>query len=93
MEFLGEKEETYLAEVKMGWRITVFEPIRKNLGLKVGDRLRVTVRKENETVKETFLFKMTKSFRITVFEEYRENLGLEIGDLVRVTIKKEAEGR
>jgi len=38
--------ETFLAKVHKGWRITVYEPIRESLGLEVGDRLRVTVRKE-----------------------------------------------
>ncbi|GAG07208.1 unnamed protein product [marine sediment metagenome] len=39
-------EETFLAKVHKGWRITVYEPVRESLGLEVGDRLRVTVRKE-----------------------------------------------
>lgn len=39
--------ETFLARVCEGWRITVYEQVREKLGLKVGDRLRVTVRKDN----------------------------------------------
>ena len=43
---LEEKKETFLAKVHKGWRITVYEPIRESLGIEIGDRLRVTIRKE-----------------------------------------------
>jgi len=39
-------EETFLAKVHKGWRVTIYEPIRESLGLEIGDRLRVTVRKD-----------------------------------------------
>jgi len=39
-------EETFLAKVHKGWRVTIYEPIRESLSLKIGDRLRVTVRKD-----------------------------------------------
>lgn len=39
-------EETFLAGIKKGWRITIYEPIRESLGLEIGDRLRVTIRKD-----------------------------------------------
>jgi len=39
-------EETFLANVAKGWRVTIYEPIRESLGLEIGDRLRVTVRKD-----------------------------------------------
>jgi len=39
-------EETFLAKVGEGWRLTVYEPIRESLDLNIGDLLRVTVRKD-----------------------------------------------
>jgi len=44
----GDKrgEETFLATLCKGWRVTVYEQIRNKLGLKEGDSLRVTIRKE-----------------------------------------------
>ena len=39
-------EETFLARVNMGWRLTVYEPVRESLDLEIGDLLRVTIRKE-----------------------------------------------
>ena len=41
-----EKEETFVAKMGDGWRITIYEPVRKSLGVEIGDRLRVTVRKD-----------------------------------------------
>jgi len=41
-------EETFLATVHKGWRITIYEPIRESLGLEIDDRLRVTIRKDEE---------------------------------------------
>ena len=41
----GMDGDTFLTKVCQGWRITIPEPVRKKLGLKVGDRLRVTVEK------------------------------------------------
>lgn len=38
--------ETFLAKVYKGWRVTIYEPIRESLGLEIGDRLRVTVQKD-----------------------------------------------
>jgi len=38
--------ETFLAKVGEGWRLTIYEPVRESLGLEIGDRLRVTVRKD-----------------------------------------------
>jgi len=38
--------ETFLAKVAKGWRITLYEPVRESLGIEVGDRVRVTVRKD-----------------------------------------------
>jgi len=38
--------ETFLAKVYKGWRVTIYEPIRESLGLEVGDRVRVTIRKD-----------------------------------------------
>lgn len=43
-----EKEETFLAKVQKGWRLTIYEPIRESLGLEMGDRVRVTVRKDDD---------------------------------------------
>ena len=39
-------EETFLAKVSKGWRVTIYEPVRERLSLKQGDRVRVTIRKE-----------------------------------------------
>ncbi len=39
-------EETFLAKLCKGWRVTIYEQVRERLGLKEGDRLRVTIRKE-----------------------------------------------
>ncbi len=89
---MGEKEETYLAKLVKGWRITVYGPVREYMDLKEGDRLRVTIMKVDETDKETFLANIIMGSRITVFEPNRESLGLEVGNLLRVTIKKETEG-
>ena len=38
--------ETFLAKICKGWRITVYEPVRKYLDLEIGDLLRVTVQKD-----------------------------------------------
>ena len=38
--------ETFLANVNKWWRITIYEPVRESLGLEVGDRVRVTIRKD-----------------------------------------------
>ena len=38
--------ETFLAKVHKGWRLTIYEPVRESLDLEIGDRLRVTVRKD-----------------------------------------------
>lgn len=39
-------EETFRAKVTDGWRICVYEPVRKSLGLEMGEYVRVTIRKE-----------------------------------------------
>lgn len=41
-----QKEETFIAKVVTGWRFVIYEPIRKSLGLEIGDRVRVTIRIE-----------------------------------------------
>ena len=48
MTMNGDKRggETFLAKVGEGWRLTIYEPVRESLGLEIGDRLRVTVRKD-----------------------------------------------
>ncbi len=38
--------ETFLAKVYTGWRVTIYEQVRESLGLEIGDRVRVTIRKE-----------------------------------------------
>ena len=38
--------ETFLTKVWAGYRITIYEEIRESLGIEIGDRVRVTVRKE-----------------------------------------------
>jgi len=38
--------ETFLAKVYTGWRVTIYEPVRESLGLKMGDRVRVTIQKD-----------------------------------------------
>jgi len=38
--------ETFLAKVYKGWRVTIYEPVREQLGLEIGDRVRVTIQKE-----------------------------------------------
>ncbi len=43
-------EETFLAKLCKGWRVTVYEQVRERLGLKEGDLLRVTIRKEKAGV-------------------------------------------
>jgi len=43
-------EETFLAKLCKGWRVTVYEQIRERLGLTEGDILRVTIRKEKAGV-------------------------------------------
>ena len=39
-------EETFLAKVNKWYRVTIYENIRESLGLEVGDRVRVTIRKD-----------------------------------------------
>jgi len=46
MSEFKRNEETFLAKLCKGWRGTVYEQVRRSLGLKEGDRLRVTIRKE-----------------------------------------------
>jgi len=43
---LEENKETFLTKVITGWRFCIYEPIRESLGLEIGDRLRVTILKE-----------------------------------------------
>ena len=43
---LGEEEETFLAKVCQGWRVTIPLPVRERLGLKLGGLVRITLRKE-----------------------------------------------
>ncbi len=38
--------ETFLAKVNKWYRITIYEPVRESLGLEVGDRVRITIRKD-----------------------------------------------
>jgi len=47
MDEFKRDEETFLAKLCKGWRVTVYEQVRGRLGLKEGDRLRVTIRKED----------------------------------------------
>ena len=44
----GDKRggETFLAKVYKGLRVTIYEPVRESLGLEVGDRVRVTIWKD-----------------------------------------------
>jgi len=48
MAMSGNKkgEEAFLAKLRPGWRVTIYEPIRESLGLEIGDLLRLTVRKD-----------------------------------------------
>ena len=46
MDEVKRSEETFLAKLCKGWRVTVYEQVRERLGLKEGDRLRVTIRKD-----------------------------------------------
>jgi len=39
-------EETFLAKIYKGWRVTIYEPVRDSLGLELGDRVRITIRKD-----------------------------------------------
>ncbi len=39
-------EETFLAKVNKWYRVTIFEQVRESLGLEVGDRVRITIRKD-----------------------------------------------
>ncbi len=41
-------EETFLAKVDKWWRFTIYEQVRESLGLKVGDRVRITIRKDED---------------------------------------------
>ena len=47
---MEEKEETFLARIGQGWRITVSYPVRKWLDLKEGDivRVRIVEQKDKE---------------------------------------------
>lgn len=47
-ERLSEDTETFLAVVATGYRITIYEPIRKSLRIKIGDHLRLTVQIERK---------------------------------------------
>jgi len=85
-------EETFLATVHKGWRITIYEPIRESLGLEIDDRLKVTVLKDGAGSRD-FLAKVHKGWRVTIYEPIRESLGLEIDDRLRVTIRKDEEAR
>ena len=38
--------ETFLTKIHKGWRFTINESVRESLGLNVGDRVRVTIRKD-----------------------------------------------
>lgn len=38
--------ETFLTKVYSGWRVTIYEAIRESLGIEIGDRVRITVQKE-----------------------------------------------
>ena len=38
--------ETFLSKVYTGWRVTIYEDVRESLGLKMGDRVRVTIQKD-----------------------------------------------
>ena len=40
-------EETFLAKLCKGWRVTIYEPVRERLDLRVGELVRVTVRKDD----------------------------------------------
>jgi len=44
----GDKRfgETFLTKIYTGWRLTINESVRESLGLEVGDRVRVTIRKD-----------------------------------------------
>ena len=48
MEMGVEKgnEKTFLAKVCQGWRVTIYEPVRDKLGIKQGELVRVTIRKD-----------------------------------------------
>ncbi len=41
-------EETFLAKLCKGWRVTIYEPVRQRLDLRVGELVRVTVRKDED---------------------------------------------
>ncbi len=53
MTMNGDKrgEEIFLAKVGVGWRVTIYEPVRKSLGLEVGELVRVTIRKDEENAR------------------------------------------
>ena len=48
----GDKRggETFLAKVYKRWRVTIYEPVRESLGLEVGDRVSVTIRKDEAKI-------------------------------------------
>ena len=48
MEMSNSKniEETFLARMCKGWRVTIYEPVRDRLDLKIGELVRVTIRKD-----------------------------------------------
>jgi len=76
-------EETFLAKMCVGWRVTIYEPVRDRLGLRLGELLSVTIQKDE------FLAKLCVGWRVTIYEPVRNRLDLKIGELVRVTIRKE----
>jgi len=45
---LEEKEERFLARMVLGGRITIPSEIREKLGLKTGNLVRATIKKEDE---------------------------------------------
>lgn len=69
-------EETYLAKVGKGWRLTIYEPVREKLGLGIGDHLRVTIRVERKKDDEiVMLFCESGAHKPEDIPHRKENLG------------------
>lgn len=88
-------EETFLAKIMRGWRLTVYEPIRESLDLEIGDLLRVTIhlvkkRKEPEIDQakgiKTFETKLFGRGRVTIPSDIRTDLDLVDGTKIKLLL-------
>ena len=76
-------QEDFLTYIQKGNRIVIPSIIRETLKIKIGERVRVTIKNGNE---ESFLANIQKGNRIAITSTIRKTLSLNSGDRVRVTI-------